>query len=93
MPVVPPIQPRVVGPYPNGVRGSPVICHWGQLGCIQIFWAITGGPWYMGYRTLIVAPEPSVDRVVGASLSMGGRIGTHMLLWVPPRDLVVSPWG
>jgi hypothetical protein len=24
---------------------------------------------------------------------MGGRIGTHMLLWVPPLDSMVRPWG
>jgi hypothetical protein len=35
----------------------------------------------------------SVERVVGAVHSTGGRIGTHMLLWVPPRDLVVRTWG
>jgi hypothetical protein len=25
--------------------------------------------------------------------SMGGRICTYMLLWVPLQDLVVRPWG
>jgi hypothetical protein len=59
----------------------------------QKFWAITGGPQYPGYLTLIVAPEPSVERVAGAGHSTVGRIGTHMLLRVPSGDLVATPWG
>jgi hypothetical protein len=31
-------------------------------------------------------PEPSVEQVAGAIHSLGGRIGTHMILWVPPWD-------
>jgi hypothetical protein len=50
------------------------------------FWAVTGNPWYMVYKTLTVAPKPSVERVARAGHSMGGRIGTHMTLWVPPWD-------
>jgi hypothetical protein len=57
------------------------------------FWAVICGPWYHGYRTPIVAPEPFVERVVGAIHSTGGRIGTHMLLRVPLRDSVVRPCG
>jgi hypothetical protein len=30
---------------------SPTICRWRELGCIQIRWAVTGGPQYSGYRT------------------------------------------
>jgi hypothetical protein len=33
-----------------------------------------------GVMTLIVAPEPSVERVAGAGHSMVGRIGSHMVL-------------
>jgi hypothetical protein len=50
------------------------------------FWAITGDP---GYKTLTVASEPSVEQVVRAVHSTGGTIGTHMILWVPPRDFEV----
>jgi hypothetical protein len=34
-----------------GVYGSPTICHYRELGHIQILWAITDGPWYPGYRS------------------------------------------
>jgi hypothetical protein len=44
------------------------------------FWIITGDPWYSGYFTPTVAPEPSVERVARAGLSTVGRIGTYMLL-------------
>jgi hypothetical protein len=57
------------------------------------FWVITSDPRYLGYKTLIVAPEPSVERVVRAIHSMGGRIDTHMLLRVPPQYSVVGSWG
>jgi hypothetical protein len=50
------------------------------------FWAVTGNPWYMVYKTPTVAPKPSVERVSRVGHSMGGRIGTHMTLWVPPWD-------
>jgi hypothetical protein len=53
------------------------------------FLAETDGPRYPGYKISIVASQPSVERVAGAIHSMGGRIGTHMLLRVPPRDSVV----
>jgi hypothetical protein len=49
-------------------------------------WAVTGDPWYPGYKTLIVAPEPFVKQVIGVICLMRGRIGTHMILWVPPWD-------
>jgi hypothetical protein len=41
---------------------------------------------YAGYKTPIVAPEPSIEWVAGAIHLMEGRIGTHMILRVPPRD-------
>jgi hypothetical protein len=31
------------------------------------FWAVTGGPWYWGYFTLIVSPEPCVEWAVKTS--------------------------
>jgi hypothetical protein len=46
-------------------------------------WAVTYVPQYPMYKNLIVAPEPFIERVTGAVRSMGGRIGMHMLLWVP----------
>jgi hypothetical protein len=50
------------------------------------FWAITDDSWYPGYKTPIIALEPCVEQVVRAGHLMGGRIGTHMMLWVPPQD-------
>jgi hypothetical protein len=49
------------------------------------FWAITGGPHYPGYITLIVAPEPFVERVAETS--------THIVLWALPRDSMARLWG
>jgi hypothetical protein len=60
------------------------------------FWAITGGPWYPGYITMTVAPEPYVEQVAGADHSMVGRtygtVGTFAglddeIAWLkPPRS-------
>jgi hypothetical protein len=50
------------------------------------FSVVTGDRRYLGYKTPIVAPEPSVEQVAGAGHSMGGIIGTHMMLWVPLRE-------
>jgi hypothetical protein len=66
--------------------GSLVICHWLELDVSRCFWVITSDPRYPGYKTLTVAPEPFVERVVRAVRSMEGKIGTHMILWVPLRD-------
>jgi hypothetical protein len=55
----------------------------------KFVWVITDGPQYPRYRTPIVAPEPSVEWVVRAVHSTGGRISTHMLLWAPQRDSVL----
>jgi hypothetical protein len=60
---------------------------------IQIFWAVTDDPRYPVYKTTTVALEPSIEQVARAVNSKEGRIGTHMLLRVPPRDLVVRTWG
>jgi hypothetical protein len=65
----------------------------GNQAIFIFFWAVTGGPRYSGYKTLIVATEPSVEPVARAVHLMGCRIGTHMSLRVPPRDSVVRPWG
>jgi hypothetical protein len=56
-------------------------------------WVITGDMQYLGYKNRTVAPEPSVEWVAGAVPSTGGRIGTHMLLWVSSWDSMVRPWG
>jgi hypothetical protein len=44
-----------------------------------------------GVYDLNSSPEPSVEWVAGAVHSMGGRIGPHMSLWLPPRDFGVWP--
>jgi hypothetical protein len=54
------------------------------------FWVITGDP---GYKTPTVAPKHSVKEVAGAIHSTGGTIGTHLLLWVPSQDSMVTTWG
>jgi hypothetical protein len=48
--------------------------------------AVTGDPRYPGYKTPIVTPEPSVERVVGAGRLTDGIIGTHIILWGPSWD-------
>jgi hypothetical protein len=57
------------------------------------FWAVISNPRYPRYKTPTVAPEPSIERVTRAVHLTEGRIGTHMLLWVPSRESVVRPWG
>jgi hypothetical protein len=64
----------------------------GNRAVSRFFGAVTSNPWYPGYKTSIVAPEPFVERVAGDVHSIGGRIGTHMSLQVLSRDLVVRPW-
>jgi hypothetical protein len=39
------------------------------------------------YKTLAVAPEPSIEQVAEAGRLMDGIMGTHMVLWGPLRDL------
>jgi hypothetical protein len=41
------------------------------------YWVVIGDPWYLGYRTPTVAPEPFVEQVAGANCWTYGRIGTH----------------
>jgi hypothetical protein len=57
----------------------------GVRGC-----TVTGIPWYPGYKTLTVAPKPFVEQVAGDVRLTGGRIGTHILLWVPSQDRVAT---
>jgi hypothetical protein len=71
----------------------PIIWHYKEPGHIQICWAITSGSQYLGYKTPTVAIEPSVEHVAEVVHLMGGRIGTHMSLQVPPWDSMVRPWG
>jgi hypothetical protein len=87
--VVPPLQSGVVGPYPvrgiwfprnfllEGTESYPDLLSHNQRPAVP------------GVQDL----KPSVERVVGAVHSTGGRIGIHMSLWVPPQDSVVRPWG
>jgi pimeloyl-ACP methyl ester carboxylesterase len=75
---------RCVAPQPFAIGGSR---------SYPDVWSITGGLWYPGDKTLTVANEHSVERAVVAAPSMGGRIGTHMLLHAPSRDSVVRLWG
>jgi hypothetical protein len=83
----------VVGPYLVCGAWFPSHLPLEGTGSYPDFWALTGGPRYSGYNTPVVAPEPSVERVAGAIRSMGGRMGTHMLLRILLQDLVVWPWG
>jgi hypothetical protein len=56
-------------------------------------WVITGDPRYLGHKTQTIAFEPSIDWVARVVHSMGGSIGTHMVLHVPSWDLVVKSWS
>jgi hypothetical protein len=40
----------------------------------------------MGYITLTVTPEPSVEPVAGVGHSTVGGTGTDVVLWACPRD-------
>jgi hypothetical protein len=53
------------------------------------FWTVTGNPRYPGYNTLIIAPEPTIERAIENILLMGGKIGIHMLLRALLRDSTV----
>jgi hypothetical protein len=88
-----PLQSGVVGAYP--VQGVWFSSHLLMDGIDRIhnFWVITDNLRYPGYKTLTVAPKPSVERVAGAGHLIGGRIGTHMKLRVPPWDSEVRLWG
>jgi hypothetical protein len=44
------------------------------------FWVVTDNPLYLGYKTLTIAPEPSVDPVAGAVHSMVASMG---VTWNP----------
>jgi hypothetical protein len=44
------------------------------------YWAVTNDPWYLGYMTLTVAPEPSFKWVARAGHLRDGRVGTHTIL-------------
>jgi hypothetical protein len=81
--VAPPLQPGVVGPYLVWGAWFPNLLPLGGTCHVYIFWVVTSDPRYTGYKNLIVAPEPSVERVVGAVHLTGGKIGTHISLWVP----------
>jgi hypothetical protein len=43
------------------------------------FWAVTDDPQYTGYKTSTVAPKPTIEQSVENVISMGGKIGSHML--------------
>jgi hypothetical protein len=40
-------------------------------------WAITGDPWYVGYKSPTVALEPSIEWVARAGRLTDGKMGTH----------------
>jgi hypothetical protein len=84
----PPFYPRVVGPFHGIGCMVPQPFAAGGNRSYPEFWAVTGGLRYPGYITLIVAPEPSVERVTRAGHSMVDRTGTHMVLSALPWDSV-----
>jgi hypothetical protein len=45
------------------------------------YWVVTDDPRYLGYKTLTVVPEPSIERVVRAGRLRDGIIGTHVIMW------------
>jgi hypothetical protein len=91
--VLPHLQSGVVGPFHGmGCMVPQSFAIGGNRSYLE-FWAVTGGPRYLGYITLIVALGPSVERVAGASHLMVGRTCTHMVLWVLPWDSAVRLRG
>jgi hypothetical protein len=55
--VAPPLQHGVVGPFPGtGCMVLQLFAAGGNRSYIE-FWAITDGPWYLGYITPTVSPE------------------------------------
>jgi hypothetical protein len=68
-------------PQPFATRGN-----WSRLE----FSAVTDD---LRYKTLTVAPEPTVEPALENVLLMGGKIDTHMLLRALPRDSAVRLWG
>jgi hypothetical protein len=75
-----------------GVYGSLAVCCWRELIVSRIL-GHNRRPWYLGYFTLTVAPEPSVEHVVKNVLLMGDIIGAYMLLQALLWDSVVRLWG
>jgi hypothetical protein len=87
----------------SGARGhlwscpivSDIKCH--RFLRFWLWWCLLGiespRAWLPGAPCFRLVVPPSVERVAGAIHSMVGRIGTHMLLRVPPRDSVVRPCG
>jgi hypothetical protein len=61
-------------PQPFGAGGNWAVS--------KFVFSITGDPRCPTYKTPIVAPEPSVERMAEAVHSTGGRIGTHISLRV-----------
>jgi hypothetical protein len=87
--VVPPLQPVVVGSFPDTGCMVPESFAVGGNRSYPQFSAVIGSPRNLGYITPTVVPEPSIERVAGAGHSTVGRRGTHMVLYTLPRDSVV----
>jgi hypothetical protein len=56
-------------------------------------WVVTSDLRYPGYFTSTIVPEPTIEWVVGASHSIVGRIGSHMVLWAILWDSKVRLQG
>jgi hypothetical protein len=93
--VDPPLQPGLVEPYP--VRGVWFPSHFRLEGTSHIhnfgLSPVAHGTQGTRPRQYPPPPQPSVERVAEGSHSTVGRIGTHMLLQVPPQDSVVRSLG
>jgi hypothetical protein len=74
-----PLHPGVVEPLSDtGCMIPQSFAVGGKRPCPE-FWAISNDPWYMGYFTLTVALEPSIEYAVKNIPSAGGGKGAHML--------------
>jgi hypothetical protein len=76
-----PLQPRVVRSFASMGYMVPQPFAAGGNQLYLEFWAVTDGPWYPGYITPIVAPEPSIEQVARVGHSTMRRTCTHMVLW------------
>jgi hypothetical protein len=90
--VAPPLQPKVVGPFPGMGVWFPIIYCWREP-IVSKFLSRNRWPTVYVLFTPTVAPEPSIEWVAGASHSTVGRTGSHMVLWALPRGSTVRLRG
>jgi hypothetical protein len=88
--VAPRLHPRVVGSFfGTGCMVPQPFVNGGNQLHLE-FWAVTGDLRYLGYFTLPVAPEPSIEWVARIGHSTVGRTCSCMVLWALSHDSMVK---